>query len=285
MVGSFYVFGGWVAIPRSELFEPARSVRAFEDVVRQIRGAIMQGRLRAGDRLPSQRELQDRFGVSRGTILEAIRVLEKTGLVEVRRGTLGGAIVRRLDGTQVGDHLTMLFGQRGLALREMVEFRVAMESQTAAWAAERAEQENLDELARIRDEVARLHAEGGDQQALISEQDARFHAAVARASRNRVSIAVMDGIMQAFRQALSYVPAGFARRTYEDLRDFHAAVAARDAERARRIMADHIRFFYELVLEHRGGQDVYLGPDASAADGRRSARAADARIDGGEATR
>jgi GntR family transcriptional regulator, transcriptional repressor for pyruvate dehydrogenase complex len=269
-----------VAIRRGELFEQARSVRAFEDVVRQIRGAIMQGRLRAGDRLPSQRELQERFGVSRGTILEAIRVLEKTGLVEVRRGTQGGAIVRRLDATQVGEHLTLLFGQGGLALREMIEFRRALESQTAAWAAERADQDDLKELAGIRDEVARLNADPDCPQSLIAEQDALFHAAVTRASRNRVSIAVMDGIMQAFRQALSYVPAGFAQRTYEDIRDFHDAVAARDAERARRIMADHIQYFYELVLERRGGQDVYLGPDASSADGRRTDRSSRARIDG-----
>jgi GntR family transcriptional regulator, transcriptional repressor for pyruvate dehydrogenase complex len=270
-----------VAIPRGELFEPARSVRAFEDVVGQIRGAIMQGRLRAGDRLPSQRELQERFGVSRGTILEAIRVLEKTGLVEVRRGTQGGAIVRRLDATQVGEHLTMLFGQGGLALREMIEFRQALESQTAAWAAARAEQDDLDELARIRDEVRRLNADPDCPQRLIAEQDARFHAAVTRASRNRVSIAVMDGIMQAFRQALSYVPAGFAQRTYQDIRDFHDAIVARDAEWARRIMADHIQYFYELVLERRGGQDVYLGPDASsAADGRRAERSSVARVDG-----
>jgi DNA-binding FadR family transcriptional regulator len=72
-------------------FGPARRVRSFDDVVEQVRRSIVEGVIAAGDRLPSEREMAEQFGVSRATLREALRALEALGLLEIRRGAQGGA--------------------------------------------------------------------------------------------------------------------------------------------------------------------------------------------------
>jgi DNA-binding transcriptional regulator YhcF (GntR family) len=72
-------------------FVKARRVRSFDDVVEQVRAAIIDGSILAGERLPSERELAEQFGVSRATLREALRALEALGLIEIRVGANGGA--------------------------------------------------------------------------------------------------------------------------------------------------------------------------------------------------
>jgi DNA-binding FadR family transcriptional regulator len=243
-----------------DLFDRAQPVRAFEDVVRQIRAAIVEGRLVAGDRLPSQRELQVRFAVGRNAILEAIRILEKSGLVEVRRGAHGGAIVRRLDAGPLTEHLSTLFGQEAMPLGELVEFREALEGQNAAWAAVRADDADIAAIVEIRDELRRLVTAGAPHRAIM-KQDDLLHAVLARAAHNRASSVVMEGIIATFQEALASVdpPPDFAEQTAQDVADLCNAVMERDAEGARRLVVEHIRYFYRYVVASRGGQDVILG--------------------------
>jgi GntR family transcriptional regulator, transcriptional repressor for pyruvate dehydrogenase complex len=245
---------------RDELFDRAQPVRAFEDVVRQIRAAIVEGRLVAGDRLPSQRELQARFAVGRNVILEAIRILETRGLVEVRRGAHGGAIVRRLDAGPLSEHLSTLFGQEAMPLNELVEFREALEGQNAAWATLRADEDDLAALVEIRDDLRRLVADGAPHRAIM-KQDNLLHAVLARAAHNRASSAVREGIIATFQEALASVdpPPDFAEQTAQDVSDLCNAVQERDSEGARRLIVEHIRYFYRYVLASRGGKDVILG--------------------------
>src|SRR5262249_26942203 len=89
-------------------FQPARTVRAFEAVLAQLRAGIADGRLRPGDRLPPTQTLARDFGVSRNAVLEALRALERSGLVTVRRGARGGAFVRALNGEELTEQLVLM---------------------------------------------------------------------------------------------------------------------------------------------------------------------------------
>ncbi len=74
------------------MFQKAKQNRIFQDVVDQIQEAILQGRLKAGNKLPSERELQEIFQTSRGTLREALRVLEQKGLITIKTGVSGGPL-------------------------------------------------------------------------------------------------------------------------------------------------------------------------------------------------
>src|SRR5688572_27123761 len=85
---------------------PVRRVRSFDDVVTHVRDGILDGTVAPGERLPSERELCELFGVSRPTVREALRALEAVGLVEIRLGTRGGAFARRPDSAMLGQALS-----------------------------------------------------------------------------------------------------------------------------------------------------------------------------------
>ena len=72
------------------MFRAAKQSRIFQDIVDQIQEAILDGRFKAGDMLPSERELKEMFQTSRGTLREALRVLEQKGLIEIKLGVGGG---------------------------------------------------------------------------------------------------------------------------------------------------------------------------------------------------
>ena len=78
----------------NQLFRAAKQNRIFQDVVEQIQEAIIEGHLKVGDRLPPERELKEMLQTSRSTLREALRVLEQKGLIEIKLGMGGGAVVK-----------------------------------------------------------------------------------------------------------------------------------------------------------------------------------------------
>ena len=95
------------------LFSPVSMGRISEVIVEQIRLLMRQGQLKPGDRLPPERDLCERFGVSRVTVREALRMLESSGLVEIRVGARGGAFVTAPSSNRVGEAVTNPLARRG----------------------------------------------------------------------------------------------------------------------------------------------------------------------------
>ncbi len=91
---------------RDELFRPVNQGRMSEVIIEQIRLLIRQGQLKPGDRLPAERDLCERFQVSRVTVREALRVLEAAGLIEIRVGARGGTFVTAPTSVRVGEGIT-----------------------------------------------------------------------------------------------------------------------------------------------------------------------------------
>ena len=93
------------------MFRKTPHNRIFQDLVGQIQEAILDGRLQPGDKLPSQRELVAMFQTSRASIREALRVLEQKGLIEVKLGVSGGAVVRNAGTGPITESLKLLLQQ------------------------------------------------------------------------------------------------------------------------------------------------------------------------------
>ena len=116
-------------------FKPINTSRVSENVLLQLRDAILLGAYKSGDKLPSERELTMQFQVSRGVVREAVRALELSGFIVMRQGPAGGAFVTELSFNQVGNAFLDLFLANKVSMAEVAEVRSHVEPKVAQLAA------------------------------------------------------------------------------------------------------------------------------------------------------
>jgi GntR family transcriptional repressor for pyruvate dehydrogenase complex len=237
--------------------EPVKSTRIYAEIVRQIRGLVSDGRLKSGDRLPPERDLAERFRVSRTSVREALRALESTGLVEIRAGE--GAFVREISVESLVEPLALVILNQREAIAELYEARRLLEPPIAGLAARRASADELAEMSRIFDEQAREVAAGRTG----LQQDAAFHAAIGQAAHNRAITRIVSALMDLLTQTReeSLQTPGRPERSHQDHRRVLAAIQARDEDGARQAMLDHLIAVEGLVVGREPGD----GPVAPAA--------------------
>lgn len=223
-------------------FNRARPVRSFDDVTAQIREAIVDGRIGFGERLPSERELCEAFGVSRPTVREALRSLEAAGIIEIRAGAKGGSFVTQPSEQTLGTALATLVNFRGASTSELAEFRVAFEAENASLAAKRRDAEDLVELNELIAE-AREAAKTAESWEPLAAIDVRWHEALARATKNSIRVGISLGIHEAqMRYVRTLRPSveRYRRSISRDIAQITVAVEAGDAEKAGELMRKHL---------------------------------------------
>jgi GntR family transcriptional repressor for pyruvate dehydrogenase complex len=229
--------------------EPVRSTRIYEEIVRQIRMLIADGHLKSGDRLPPERDLAERFRVSRTSVREAMRALESRGLIGIRPGE--GAFVREVSIEALVEPLALVIMTQRAAIGDLYEARRMLEPPIAALAARRATPEELGEMARILDEQGAEVAAGRTGLA----QDAAFHTALAHSTHNhvitRIVTTLMDLLAQSREESLS--SPGRPVRSHADHRHVLAAVEAHEPRRAQQAMLAHLAGVERLVMGRDGG--------------------------------
>jgi GntR family transcriptional repressor for pyruvate dehydrogenase complex len=227
------------ASPDRDLFEPVTTARISSAIVVQVRELIRSGRLAAGDRLPSERELAEQFGVSRVTVRDALRSLEAVGLLQIKVGANGGAFLRAPSSADAGRGMSDMLLMAQLSPEDVAEARLVLELNTVMLAVRRAEAEDIEALRAICERSASLLA-GGEYDVHLSWD---FHERLAGATHNPA----LEMIHHSFRGPLSMArararePASVAhRRTVEEHTQLVDALEARDLERARAVMAHHL---------------------------------------------
>lgn len=220
--------------------ESTRRERIPSEIVRQLKTAILSGRLKTGQRLPSEKMLAHQFQSSRGSVREAIRSLEHAGLLRVRPGFGGGAFVADGDLRHVTDSLSVLIRLGGVSAHHLTEARLILEPRVAALAARRITGE---ELSRITAHTA-AHAVAIEKGHFHATADLGFHRLIAEASRNPVLVLVINAIADLMVQEVVARLAMDEATNTSNLR-FHkrivAALRRRDSEGASRVMLAHVR--------------------------------------------
>jgi len=221
---------------------------AYEQVARQLRDAILDGALAPGEALPSERELCERFGVSRATVREALRALKAQGLA-VDDGPTAPLRVTTPELLAAGpgrDGLVHLLRLGRVPLDDLVELRSALEAAAAAHVASRPAPRAL---APARAALEEMRAAGADL-AAAERADVRFHLALVQACGNRalelVMLAVRDSIEEHLHTALAARrdPPAATRRLLREHEELLAAVEAGDAAEAARLVREHLLRFY-----------------------------------------
>lgn len=234
----------------SPMFKKARHHRIFQDVVEQIQESILNGTLQAGHVLPPERELREQFQVSRGTLREALRVIEQKGLIEIKLGAGGGAVVKPVNSDKLSESLALLIRSQSVSLDHLSEFRQGVEGNVAALATERATAKDIQALKNLLQQAETiLNRPGLDWQAFV-RVDEQFHQALARLSGNPVYIFVLQTIqdnIDAYYERFLPRRRQILSENYDDLQALVRAVEARQPEKARLLAENHVHRFKQYM--------------------------------------
>jgi GntR family transcriptional regulator, transcriptional repressor for pyruvate dehydrogenase complex len=234
--------------------EPARPRPAYQVVVDHLKRAIQLGRYLPGDQLPGERELAQQLKVSRTTLREASRTLEGEGLIETRRGRYGGMVV--LEPKMSAGARRALLQAKRKEIETVFEFRLTIESATAALAAQRRTSADLKKLASLVDRMVELveanRREPGVPPYRWAAADTKFHMAIAEIARNEL---LEQAVANA--RAAMFEPLGVIFTTITpDVNDLHeeifVAIREKDADAAREAMARHIGLTLQQVESSLG---------------------------------
>jgi GntR family transcriptional repressor for pyruvate dehydrogenase complex len=238
-------------------FDQVRPRRLSDDIVERLEAMVLEGSLRAGERLPAERVLAEQFGVSRPSLREAIQKLSAKGLLVSRQG--GGNYVAQAVGTTFSDPLLQLLESHTGAQRDLLEFRHTLEASCAFYAAQRATELDRERLTSAFEALCACYAR---TDAVTREEegaaDARFHLAIAEASHNAVLLHTIRGLFELLkRNVLTNIGGMYERRgeTREMLigqhRELYEAIIAGKADAARAAASRHIDYVQEVFSEVR----------------------------------
>lgn len=228
------------------MFREVRQNKIFQDVIAQVQEAIVQGKLKPGDKLPPERELKEMFNTSRGSLREALRVLEQKGLIAIKTGVNGGAIVKTLTTVQVSESLGLLIRFQKVSLKDLAEFREGIEGIVASLAAERAKKEDIQNLRHLLAELKICVEEGLSHWGTFIQVDNQFHLTLAHIARNPVFMSVLKTIHDNIHSYYSrFLPEeeGLMRKNYRDLSRILKAVEKRESAKAGLVARKHVKRF------------------------------------------
>ncbi|GIJ59609.1 GntR family transcriptional regulator [Virgisporangium aurantiacum] len=210
-------------------------------VAQRIMRDVVIERLQPGDLLLPERTMLEKYQTGRGTLREALRLLEFQGVIALKPGPRGGPVLQDPDSTHLAGTLVLLMQLRKAPFRSIVEVRTAMEPMISRLAADRMTDESLAELAGTIDRM-REHL---DQQDLFLEANKRFHDIIAWSSGNPLFGYIVDsllGIMDGTVIGIDYPrPRRVAIVKAHD--EILTALQRRDPDAAEDRMRDHIRAY------------------------------------------
>lgn len=225
-------------------FNKPRQARIFQHVVDEIQSAILDGRLKPGDQLPPEMKLKEMFDTSRGSIREALRVLEQKRLIDIKTGVTGGAVVRTPDYSQVTESLNLLVQSQKVTLNHLLEFRQEVEGTVAALATKRATPEDLlvlkDLLRQARGLLGRAESNGDK----LLEIDTRLHVGIAKISGNPVFVAVLRMVHENILNTYDWLAlkSSYALNSnFKDMEILVQAIENKVPDRARLLAQEHVR--------------------------------------------
>ena len=233
-------------------FEKIQPEKLSKSVIRQIELLILRGVLRPGERLPSERELSERFGVSRPSLREAIYELQTNGLLTAKANA--GVFVADVLGSAFSPALIRLFASHSEAVFDYIAFRRDMEGLAAERATRLASNTDLEVVNQIFQKMEAAHKKRNPAEE--AQLDADFHLAIIEASHNVVMLHMMRSMYELLREGVFYNrQVNFHQKATRGMlldqhRKINDALQARDANAARLAVQDHMDFVSSSLSDH-----------------------------------
>ena len=224
------------------MFKQIKIRKISEEIVDQIKTAILEGQLKPGDKLPPERELIKELGVSRVSLREALNSLESLGFIEIRQG--GGSFVRSVVADRVKDPLNVMIKENINKVFDLIEVRKGLETWAASHAASQATERDIDSLAKIVETMEKELKE----RTFSYKSDADFHLAISLASHNTIQAHLMSTIYDLLSEYLLFLDEKTLSNQeirnklyHQHLRIFNA-IKERNSEAAQKEVMEHLDF-------------------------------------------
>jgi len=228
-------------------FEAVKSTRLFEEISRQIGGQICSGKLKAGEKLPNERELATTFAVSRHAVREALRSLESIGQLEFKKGATGGAFVAKGNPQPLTKIMRGMVEVGGISLEQLTEARLAIESAVIAVASGRADEADLRALdANI--DAAEQETLAGNL-ATKTKLNVEFHVLLAELTGNPILIMMMKSLMNILLDLISEVGSVMGVDVIKSRRRFLKHLRRRNAAKAVQEMEQHLKVLHQHYIQ------------------------------------
>ena len=214
-------------------FQTVQRPNAVEDVIQSFQQALLTGNLQPGEKLPSEAELGQQFGVGRGTVREAMKMLSAMGVVEIRRGD--GTYVCDTISAQVINPLLFAVLMETNDVDALYEFRRMIDVGYSQIAAANATDEDFAHMTELIDEMKAYRASGKWDEEKLMQLDLGFHCAVLEATKNPLVIKIGQMVMEMFRETVKQAistPGGVGW-TIEQHERLLAALQSRDPQQVR----------------------------------------------------
>lgn len=225
-------------------FKPLKQQRISEEVLRQLKEAILLGVFKSGKKLPSERELTEQFQVSRGVVREAIRALEITGFVVTRQGPAGGAYVTELSFDHVGNAFIDLFLANKVSIPEMADVRRIIEPQVARLAAANITEDRKAQLLEAQEKE--FKAPKNNEERVRVHQN--VHRLLAEACGNHFLEAISKSLLKLTSRVVEAVNPDHAQlHSPGEHQKIIEAVLAGDESGAALAMEKHMEVFYQRL--------------------------------------
>jgi GntR family transcriptional repressor for pyruvate dehydrogenase complex len=234
------------------MFDSVKSNKVSQHITEQIRNAIFDGRLKPGDKLPSERELVGKFRVSKATLREALRSLEVLGFLEIRKGVSGGAFVTEVDMTKARDSFTNFLLFKNLSLKDLSEVRLLLEPYIAEKATLSITKDDLRRLEElIKDSERAVKSNIGFESRKI---EIEFHRIIASITGNPILMFILDFVENLLIDTKEILKPGkeFSGKVLRAHKRIYNALLGRNVKKVHEEMVRHIREVEkDLVAAHK----------------------------------
>lgn len=229
------------------IFQKAKQNRIFQDIVDQVQQAVVTGELTPGEKLPPERELCAIFNTSRGTLREALRILEQKKLISIKLGAGGGAIVRKPNSELIVENLSLLIRGKQASLSQLIALAAEAFALLASLAATRAGAEDVDPLKKLVAQVTNEMEQEAEENILI-RMDNLLLVELSRIAGNPLYTFLLQATLQAINQ-LAPLSTGETEQQqhYQEIRIIVYAIAKNDQKKAALLAGKHIRRLANLM--------------------------------------
>lgn len=229
-------------------FTRAKQNRIFQDIVEQVQKDIVTGELAAGEKLPSERELCTIFSTSRGTLREALRILEQKKLLTIKLGAGGGAIVRKPNSELIAENLFLLVEGGEATKQQLLSMGADLAAQVAALAALKAGKNDVGPLKHLVAKLTDLMEARNDKSELLGTMDGLLFKELARIGGNPLYGFLLQatlGTTSRLHRGGRVIDEARQKHHYQEIRMIVYAVAQNDQKQSNILAQKHV-----LGLDH-----------------------------------